>query len=70
MEDLNSIYEIIVQLGMWTVFLWLFVREQRAHTETRKAFDKRVQELQDKHNEDVRNLSGLRTLHTPSDGGD
>lgn len=36
-------------VGMWAVFAWLFVQERKAHQETRRL-----------HNDDLREIAGLR----------
>lgn len=37
MDDLNGIANLIQSLGMWAVFLWLYLNERKEHKETSDA---------------------------------
>lgn len=50
MEELQSVIAMIGDVGIWAVFAYFFMDERKRHDETRKA-----------HNEDLRDVAGLRT---------
>jgi len=42
---LSEILTLVGQFGWSTIFLWLFVREQRLHNETRQLYVKDLREI-------------------------
>ena len=50
MDDLTQIVDILSQLGYSALFLWLFIKEMRAHEQTRR-----------EHLEDLRDIAGMRS---------
>lgn len=49
MDDLAQVVDLLAQFGQWAVFLWLFLRELRAHEQTRR-----------EHLADLREIAGMR----------
>lgn len=48
-DPLLQITQVIQDVGIWAVFLYLFINERTAHNVTR-----------DKHMEDLREISGMK----------
>ena len=58
--EVQSILDIIQQVGMWAVFAWLYMTEKRDHAETRKSKDLEIERLRSAHMADMRELAGLQ----------
>lgn len=47
--EFQPLFELVQTIGMWAVFLWLYLQERR-----------RVSNVVDRHIEDLREISGLK----------
>lgn len=58
--EVQTLLDVIQQVGMWAVFAWLYISEKRDHAETRKSKDLEIERLRAAHLADIREIAGIQ----------
>lgn len=58
--EMQSLVEIVAQVGSWVIFLTLFMYERRDHAETRKSLYKELETARLDHMNDLREIANMR----------
>lgn len=57
--EVQSLLDIIQQVGMWAVFAWLYISEKKDHNETRKANALELSAARAAHLSDIREFARI-----------
>lgn len=60
MTDLQTILAALNSLGLWAVFLYLYIDERKAHAKTRIEMTLKIDRIYVDHMNDLKEIAGLR----------
>lgn len=58
--ELQSLADLVANVGVWVVFLGLFIQERKEHADTRKSLYREIEAARLDHMSDLREIANMR----------